>query len=382
MKTQGEKVNLLFVTHVTSMYGANSSMIDVLRYIDRKKFNVYVIGPGRGDIVRYVHSLNIKYKAIDMCSTVHMQGEKISFGKLCKNIQAIIKMCKIVKEWKIDIIHSNSSVINLGAIVSCITKKKHVWHIRELPVQYNYKNDFALLDRLLLNRSDKVICISEYVKEEIEKRKKIKNLVQIYDAIDVRKYIINHKDIFSDGNINILVCGLIIQNKRQLDAVRAVRMLIGKGYENIRLIIVGDGEEYRKEIVKYIKAHQLEKYIKLYPFTSDLRQFRRNADIAVMSSVNEALGRVTIESMLSELIVIGADSGATSELIREKYNGLKYNCELPEELALKIEYAIKNKKQMEEIIKNAKKFALKNFGVEKNVKKVEQIYISILKRKM
>lgn len=57
---------------------------------------------------------------------------------------------------------------------------------------------------------------------------------------------------------------------------------------------------------------------------------------ALVCSSSEAFGRVTLESMLSGLPVIGADTAGTGELIINGMNGLLYKNKDENDLALKI----------------------------------------------
>ena len=66
------------------------------------------------------------------------------------------------------------------------------------------------------------------------------------------------------------------------------------------------------------------KFKGIVPFQSDLYELRKHADIALMCSRGEALGRVTVEAMLSENLVIGADSAGTKEIIQNKVTGYLY----------------------------------------------------------
>lgn len=370
-------MNILFLSHVSSLYGANRSMLDIIRNINREKFKCFVVIPNRGEIGIKLREMKVSYKVVPMSSTVHTRCDYEELEKIEKNCKAIKEICNLIHMWNIDIVHTNSSVINLGAIAAKITKRKHIWHIRELDIHYNYKRDSKLLDRILLKKSDKVICISNYVKKELCKKTNYENIVVFYNPIDSENYNIKREAVLAHTQLKLLVCGLIHENKKQLVAVRAMKILVDKGYRNLKLIIVGDGGGYKKKIVQYIRTNHMGNYVEINPFCEDLSKYREQADIAIMSSVYEALGRVTIESMLSELIVIGADSGATHELIKNGVNGLKYMPDSPEELAEKIEYAIGHKEEMEKIVKQAKRFAIKCFEAKEKVPQLEAIYLQL-----
>lgn len=300
--------------------------------------------------------------------------------KIRDNIDAVKIIMNYIDVWNIDIIHTNTSVINLGAIAALLTKKKHIWHIRELEMQYNYRHDCKGIDVLLMRQSDRIICISKYVKNNLINQYKHYNVNVVYNPIEEDRYRIDRKCYFTNDIIRVFIAGIICENKKQYTAVKALKELRKRGHKNIKLIIVGGGisGEYGQKITHYIADNNLHDCIELHPFSFDLMEYRKNADIAVMCSVHEALGRVTIESMFSELALIGASSGATEELIKDGYNGLKYNPDSESDLASKIEYVINHKKEAILMIKNAKQFAIRYFSAKNQIKKIEKIYMDVM----
>lgn len=369
-------MNILYITHVSSLYGANRSLLDIISSIDRSKFHIYVIGPVGGALYGKLRELKIKYRTISMFPTVHEKTKKQNiFLKMGINAEAIKRIMDSIKCWEIDIVHTNSSVINIGAVAALLTKKRHIWHIRELEVHYSFEKDFPVLDYYLSVKSEKIIFISKYVKAALSDEFKDANTVIYYNPICSEKYCINRTNFFRSDVVRILCCGIIEENKKQLVVVKAMKILYEKGIRNIELLIVGNGGTYAGQIKRYIEKHHMQEYVRIKPFCDDLSEYRKNSDIAVMSSVHEALGRVTIESMFSELVLIGAASGATNELIEDGYNGLKYNPDSECELAEKIEYVIGHKKEAVSMVKNAKKYALKKFDAKRQIPKLEKIYL-------
>jgi glycosyltransferase involved in cell wall biosynthesis len=73
----------------------------------------------------------------------------------------------------------------------------------------------------------------------------------------------------------------------------------------------------------YIENHKIG-YVTIHDFSNDLTSIRGISDIGLTCSKSEALGRVTVENMLSSLLVVGADTCGTTEIIRDGENGLLY----------------------------------------------------------
>lgn len=73
------------------------------------------------------------------------------------------------------------------------------------------------------------------------------------------------------------------------------------------------------------------------------------------------MGRVTVESMLAGIIVVGAASGATTELIMDGETGYLYEPGNCTDLADKIEYIVHHPKKRREIEIRAKESAKVKF---------------------
>lgn len=165
-----------------------------------------------------------------------------------------------------------------------------------------------------------------------------------------------------------------------MDAVKAIDCLVHEyGLKNIHLRIVGGGKgAYYEKIKKHIRENHLQNYIEILPFQEDLKELRKNTDIALMCSGNEALGRVTIESMLSENLVIGADAAGTKEIIRDGVTGYLYESGNSKSLGKKIYDITGNWDSQERIIRNAKKYAIQNYDMNRYAEKILSIYRSLV----
>lgn len=66
-------------------------------------------------------------------------------------------------------------------------------------------------------------------------------------------------------------------------------------------------------------------------------EIRKNVDIEIVSSKQEAFGKITVEAMMGQIPVIGSNSGGTKELIKHNQNGLLFESGNADDLAKKIE---------------------------------------------
>lgn len=372
-------MKILYISHDSGLYGATRSLLNLIDGLKKQDVIPYVILPYPGDLERELKRRRIQYKVVLSNNNYRQIGEKKliheQLSEIC-NLKAIYEIVKLVRAWKIDLIHTNNLCMDVGAISSIICKKPHVWHMREfMEEDFNLEFHHPRKMRYLLNRADTLVAISNSVYEKYSKLYNRKKMCIVYNGVPAHEYVINRTEYLSNANLSLLFSGAISKGKGQMEAIQAVEYLINHGYSNIKLFLAGNGKkEYINKLKKYIKEAQITDFVSFLGFQKQLSNIRKNMDIALVCSKSEAFGRVTVESMLSELLVIGADVAGTKELIENSRTGLLYEKGNYKELAGKIKYALENKQESIKIIKNAKKYAVKNFLIENNVKQIYEIY--------
>lgn len=143
--------------------------------------------------------------------------------------------------------------------------------------------------------------------------------------------------------------------------------------------MVGDDTyQYAEELKQYVKEHNLEKIVEFVKPTKDIQKIYANTDILVVASRREAFGRVAVEGMLASCLVIGANTAGTKEIIKDRETGILYEQGNIEDLAKNIEYVCMNKKQMNDIIKNARWYAKENFNSQQNADNINKLYHELM----
>lgn len=283
---------------------------------------------------------------------------KLCYMKLFKRVlKRRLKL--IIEKEKPDLILSNSFSLLFGAEIAYELNIPHFWHIREfmeLDHQISHYDDVLVTK---LTHYSNAIYISDVIAEYYESKYKFKNSIVIYNQIHIPEFFNNNKELFTNGIIRIMIAGTLQENKGQKEAIKSVEFVHDKGF-SVYLDIYGDGPQ-KKELNEYIQSKNLGNFIHLKGYSSKINSLRGNYDIELVCSTNEALGRVTVESMGCGCITIGADAGCTSKIISES-NGLLYKLHDVKDLARKIIYAYENVEKMKSIRRNARKFSVENFS--------------------
>jgi glycosyltransferase involved in cell wall biosynthesis len=281
----------------------------------------------------------------------------------------------LVKEENIDLVYSNSIVINIGYFISRKLNKLHIWHIREAMDSYNLK--FTLGDsfaRKFLNiGAEKYIVISDFIKESYLDLLPLNKLVRIYNGVS---FILEHPRVSNIPSeiINLCCVGIICKEKNQLDILIAIKILKERGKGNILLHLIGGAkEDYLAELEEFIKMNGLVDNVIFHGHSDNVNEVVRDMNIGIMPSIGEGFGRVTIEYMLHKMPVIANNSGANVEIIINDYNGFLYNQNDVAELTSKIEFYIDNPSEIDRMGKIAYDFAESNFSSKQNSKAINNV---------
>ena len=337
LKQIAKIIKVLFIVHESSLGGATWSLVDYINVKD-KRILPFIILPEGGQVENIVRKIGVKYFIIPF---------KNGFGKIdnytdedvssnfINNYRAAIKITEIVKQERIDIIHSNSSVIDVGAMVSAIANIPHVWHIREfMEEDFNWEYWDKNLKNRLFCCTNELISVSDSVRDAFEAKYGFKSH-RIYDGIAAVNSENGELKIAKSNEF--LFAGRISENKGQMDAVLAVKVLVEKGID-VKLYIIGNGNGQIKWVIdRFIKDNRLENNIEVIPYCEDLSIWRKRCSFSITGSKMEALGRVTVEAMACGIIPIGTDTGGTGELIgKDGDRGFLYEYGNYEQLANKM----------------------------------------------
>lgn len=378
-------MNILFVSHETVFGGATLSLLGMIDEL-KKENNVYVlVRQKRGPFIEQLRSKNVSVIYAKYYSWLIPQSRRGIKGKIVNLLHRVacginyiqgLRLRKEVQRIQPDIIHSNTSVINMGAILSELYHIPHIWHIREfgeedfgLSCVFSEKYRYRFMER----HSDRIICVSRTLLEKYSSHISNEKLVCIYNGVSFEPYKV--RQYVNKSKYNLLISGRLSEAKGQIDAMKALSYLKRKGISHLMLHLAGGGNIgfYRNMAEKL----NIKDQVKFYGHINYLTELREKMDIELICSKKEAFGRVTVEAMGSGVPVIGANSGGTVELIKNKETGLLYCQGDYRDLSEKICQFIENAEYRKKIAESGCKYARKNFGVDINAKKVYQCYRDI-----
>lgn len=369
------------IAHLNDLSGANKALIDLASGLNRDN-DVVVIVPRSGALKNKLVDMNIRVCVIPSATWVYKKDEKLS-KRMIKRIVNIssefLFFFFFIKE-QFDVIHYNSITYGCGARAANMLKIPYTWHIREL-AEENFSLTFFNRNAAisLVNKSRRIITISNFMKEAISGYIHIDKLCVVYDGITVS---MPNYNLLSNGyelSDEIIFIGAIARDKGQLDAIEALKLLINKGYKyHINFVGQITDKKYYEELLLAIDSDIVD-YIHFSGYTSNVSKYRDPRCLVLVCSPSEAFGLVTVEAMMAGQVVIGANGGATKEIIVNGESGFLYESGNPKELCDCI-ITLKDK-NLSDISNKAQERVYEFFNIENTIKKMDKIFDLCIKRK-
>lgn len=382
---ENRNFKVLFITHADGMGGANHSMLQLMVELrDVYGVEVVLLAPKPRKSIKWTvqeECKRLKIKCIS-CSYGWFKGTGYKF--IIKYILNIIYYPIILYKLRnihFDIVHSNGSVIDIGAVISRIRHIKHVWHLREFGGLDFSLNSFGgkYYEKFVYTGGDCFIAISQKIKDYFSSVIPCEKIHTIYNGIKIPPGQCN--SLHTNAKIQFCVVGNIAEGKNQIEALKAIKILVHKfNCHNFHLTFIGyEFHEYKSVLLKHIEQFGLNEYVTFKGECKNVSEMLKTMDVGLMLSKNEAFGRVTVEYMMHGLAVIASNAGANEEIISNNEDGLIYHLGDSEELAICMKRLIDDQSFMIELSEKGRQKALNRFTSDKNTKAVYDLYLSLLK---
>lgn len=376
-------VRILFILIPVKGYGAEKSLLANIIYLKKKNLidPLIIINKKSHSLELLLQTENIRFFKVPF--NCFIKGSKKGVVSLFKpHIKVIVnKILTLVfslyfqfsNKGKIDFVYTNTLTTFFGLFLSRKLKVKHILHIREvIGEQFDFTLDFG--EEKTYNKLEKgtslFICNSEYTKSYYSRYFSTNSLKVIPNPIKLPEFIYEKRT--KRDKTKLICLGRYYEDKNQMELLKAVKLLSNRGINDLKLDLFGDGilENLYRE---FVKTNNLQDLISINGYTADISSLLTKYDIAIVPSRFEAFGRVTIEYILSNLAVIGNDSGNTKYLINHKESGLIYKYGDERDLSEKIELLLDNEELRLNLAKNAKIQIGNTFSVENSSEELYKI---------
>lgn len=257
-----------------------------------------------------------KLKALNCC-TIFILNES-SNPRDMYSLSNIPKIRRIIKDY--DLIHAHLSSPQYFLALANIGINKKLVFTEHCTSNRRIKNKlFKLVEKWCYNQYDKLVCISDEIKEIYSNYLSLNNrIVVINNGVNLQN--IQQAEPVAKTTISPLVHEsdkLIIQvsafrpQKDQDALIKAMAFLP----IDFKLILVGDGER-RKELERLVQDLSLSSRVIFLGQRMDVARLLKTADFVVLSSHYEGLSLSSIEGMASGNPFIASNVPGLTEIVK------------------------------------------------------------------
>lgn len=353
-------IRLLFLSHDSTLYGAQLSLLGLLSRLDRSEFEAMVVAPYEGPLTDAITALDIPVVVrpivhwIAAGDDVKKSRLQIGRGLLTGLKSRVWALAHQIEQNEIDVVYTNTVVPIEGALAAHLTKRPHIWHMREQVSGNSQLKSLVpswLIPHIVGRLSGRVIVNSHYLGQAYARGQSKNKLEVIYNGVDPTSFNLDRAESASslrtelglDATSQLVVLiGSIIPRKGQMLLAQAATRVSSR-IPNVTFLLIGDGEaDYIAKIKAFSKSKGIQEQIRFLGRRCDIPRILAGTNLLVVAADEEPFGRTVIEAMAAGTPVVSTRCGGPEEIVIDKHTGLLVPRSDVDALAKAIEHILAN----------------------------------------
>ena len=331
-------------------------------------------------------------------SLLEQKGIKVNFIpmqrgsiNIFKELKTFFYIWKFFKKEKPDIVHLITIKPYLyGGIISRLTSVPAVLSaVSGLGVLFIHKNLRTNILRNLLYPIYK-LAFKHFNQKIIIQNNDDKKLLVNWGVLDpIKVKLIKGSGVKIKNFTNLdepdavpVVCfaARLLKDKGVYEFVSAAKLLKERGV-NARFFLAGNLDTKNPAGLSHYDLNNIKKenYVEILGYQKDIANLYARSNIICLPSYREGMPKSLIEAAAASRAVVTTDVTGCRDVIIPNKTGFLVPVKNPKKLAEKLEWLIKNPKERIAMGKAGRKFAEKEFPVEKIVKSHLDVYDELLK---
>ena len=311
------------------------------------------------------------------CRWIETHVDQGAFMKICMLVTGFLKYIFFLPG--ADIVHfhlSEPTTAKRKRIFmpfALLLKKKVIVHFHAFSPDSTINGKYRNLYRYLFTNANAVIVLSNYWKNEVNKKFNLGDKVKvIYNPCMITEYPEHYEKTKS-----ILYAGTLNQRKGYSDLIRAFAQVVLK-FPDWKLVLAGNGEEERALLLS--KELGIEDKVELLGWVSGKAKDKayKEASVFCLPSYAEGFPMAVLDAWSYGLPVITTPVGGIPDIAKDGINLLLFNPGDINKFAECIEKVISDEKLRWSLAEESKKLSSTLFNIETINRQIGDLYESII----
>jgi glycosyltransferase involved in cell wall biosynthesis len=400
------RIRILFVAHDAQLHGAQLALLNILRNLDRSRFDPFVVSPQSGPFTDEVVRIGVPistglvmrwvFRRIPVSLTkvlsapwALLRTPAIIAVFLCGLPVRVGRLLLFLRRQRIDVIYTNTITVVDGAIAANLSGIPHIWHLHEnidenkdllkaLPAKHVATFLVPKLSTLIVVPS---LALGHQLFGEPTAMPKLK---VIHNGVDTHRFNPRPPNGFLHRELSVPVgaplvgiCGAIQESKGIEVFIRAASEVLRQCRHSHFLIIGAGSPQYLEKIFDIVGQSGLKERIHFIGWRADVSEIFKELQVLVIASKREAFGLTAIEGMATGLSVVATRCGGPEEVIEHGQTGFLVASGAHHELATRVVELLTHPELMHRMGRAARLAVLTNYELGDCVRKIESLLTAV-----
>jgi glycosyltransferase involved in cell wall biosynthesis len=369
-----KRIKILMVIDHLDAGGAQSFLVDLVRGLDRERFQVVVCALRRSS--RYVTALE-------------SAGARVMIFNSSKfNPFKLLRLVCLVRQEKVAIVHTHLTAARLfGGIAAAMNSTPLLTHdhsgeeyLKKHPVLA--KSIFYPLDRFLMRYTQKVLAVSSSVARFNQDVKRIdaSRVDILSNWVDIEKFKPTDTAPSLPEAWQLPAAAMAIGTVGRLDEVKGHRTLIAAiphiltKHPRAYFLLLGDGPEHQSLQAQAERAGVLE-HVRFCGHVDDVENILPGLDLFVLPSNYECSPVALLEAMAVGLPLVANRVGGIPEMVENDVNGLLISPASSSELAAAVNVLLADEGLRDRLGRAARATACSRFNRDAGLALLQDQYL-------
>lgn len=250
-------------------------------------------------------------------------GVKIEYlgKKKGLDLSIILKMRRIMKHFKPDVIHTHRYVLPYAFLASMGMNVKRIHTIHNIAEKEVPNRQLPIQKALFRELGVVPVAITPIIRKSIETYYGLdqNEVPLVYNGIDLAQCIVK-KDTQLSSPVRVLHVGRFAPQKNHQMIVEAFAEIV-RDYSECELDLVGDGDLV-DSVKQKVKELGIEKKVHFVGLLDKVYEKMSESDIFILPSNYEGMPITLIEAMATGLPIVATDVGGIPDMLENKKSGL------------------------------------------------------------
>ncbi len=322
-----------------------------------------------------------------------------------KDRAAYLKIKKLIADFKPDIVHTHAAKAGtLGRLAAHSMKVPVIVHTFHGHVFHSYFNPvktkmFLGIERYLAKKSNAIIAISDFQKEELAikfklcRPEKIEvvplgfDLSRFWENMDEKRGSFRRKYFLDDDELAVGIIGRLVPVKNHEMFLKVMQKIWQRTSRKVRAFIIGDGEDIESLKLKcaelgiehtYFLSNPVKSKLTFTSWMKDVELAMAGLDIIALTSLNEGTPVSLIEAQAAQKPIVSTNVGGIENVVIKGETAFLSESNDVESFTYHLLNLIENEGERLKMIQKSRQNVENRFHYTRLVKDVKSLYTHLL----